>query len=629
MGKFTFHLIKKLTGIDIEQLQNDNEALLIKNQQLSFEVKDANKEATYKRTQLTETQEELSLAQTELTQLQTSIAEHQKEISHLQTEISRLQSDKATGLEKMQYSEQEIVSRDNDIQQLKNQLANSERQKEVLSTDKKELEEKLAEAEKQKETITASKKELEAKLAEVEQQKETIAASKKELEEKLAEAEKQKETIAASKKELEEKLTEVEKQKEILEANKKELEEQSEKSSQDLTKNYTALQRELSKTQEKLDAIQSENSTLKASLSELQKKMHLLLEEKEQLIHEKEQMQTPQPESDKEEQPLPQPENEKVTTEPETPQKEEEQQPHSSDILEAYQEMKARLEESTLHYPYTRITSETNGCQYIYESRTLQLKAELFIWGVEGKEVVLEENHFIPYNEIAKIEGMETPFATDVMTYDFSEEGNGEEVAEALLMAICCYHPIHITYRDKNGRISERNLYWICFQPQGISSVRLPYEKIFRDMFDGEIDTDHIMAMCAHTPVPRIFIINQILSIQIYDAFVTTRKGIDTQIDGMYYAVLASQSEAADMIYKCLPEQFKKLPAVISYRAHYWMLESDYQKAMKLYLSFAPDTEVEKGKTWAAMNIANFDKFIDNDVEAERFLQLKEALKIE
>ena len=629
MGKFTFHLIKKLTGIDIEQLQNDNEALLIKNQQLSFEVKDANKEATYKRTQLTETQEELSLAQTELTQLQTSIAEHQKEISHLQTEISRLQSDKATGLEKMQYSEQEIVSRDNDIQQLKNQLADSERQKEVLATDKKELEAKLAEANKQKETIAASKKELEAKLTEAEKQKETIAAGKKELEEKLAESDKQKETIAASKKELEAKLAEVEKQKEILEANKKELEEQSEKSSQDLAKNYTALQRELSETQEKLDAIQSENSTLKANLSELQKKMHLLLEKKEQLIHEKEQMQTAQPESDKEEQPLPQPENEKVTAEPETPQKEEEQQPHSSDILEAYQEMKARLEESTLHYPYTRITSETNGCQYIYESRTLQLKAELFIWGVEGKEVVLEENHFIPYNEIAKKEGLETPFATDVMTCDFSEEGNGEEVAEALLMAICCYHPIHITYRDKNGRISERNLYWICFQPQGISSVRLPYEKIFRDMFDGEIDTDHIMAMCAHTPVPRIFIINQILSIQIYDAFVTTRKGIDIQIDGMYYAVLASQSEAADMIYKCLPEQFKKLPAVISYRAHYWMLEGDYQKAMKLYLSFAPDTEVEKGKTWAAMNIANFDKFIDNDVEAEKFLQLKEALKEE
>ena len=65
------------------------------------------------------------------------------------------------------------------------------------------------------------------------------------------------------------------------------------------------------------------------------------------------------------------------------------------------------------------------------------------------------------------------------------------------------------------------------------------------------------MAMCAHTPVPRIFIINQILSIQIYDAFVTTRKGIDTQIDGMYYAVLASQSEAADMIYNVCPNSLR------------------------------------------------------------------------
>ena len=657
MGKFTFHLIKKLTGIDIEQLQNDNEALLIKNQQLSFEVKDANKEATYKRTQLTETQEELSLAQTELTQLQTSIAEHQKEISHLQTEISRLQSDKATGLEKMQYSEQEIVSRDNDIQQLKNQLANSERQKEVLSTDKKELEEKLAEAEKQKETITASKKELEAKLTEAEKQKETIAASKKELEEKLTEAEKQKETIATAKKELEEKLTEAEKQKETIAAGKKELEAKLAEVEQQKETIATA-KKEL---EEKLTEAEKQKETIAAGKKELEAKLAEVEQQKETIAASKKELEEKLAEAEKQketiaaskkelEEKLTEVEKQKEILEANKKELEEQSEKSSQDLTKNYtalqrelsktQEkldaiqsenstLKARLEESTLHYPYTRITSETNGCQYIYESRTLQLKAELFIWGVEGKEVVLEENHFIPYNEIAKIEGMETPFATDVMTCDFSEEGNGEEVAEALLMAICCYHPIHITYRDKNGRISERNLYWICFQPQGISSVRLPYEKIFRDMFDGEIDTDHIMAMCAHTPVPRIFTINQILSIQIYDAFVTTRKGIDTQIDGMYYAVLASQSEAADMIYKCLPEQFKKLPAVISYRAHYWMLEGDYQKAMKLYLSFAPDTEVEKGKTWAAMNIANFDKFIDNDVEAERFLQLKEALKEE
>ena len=468
---------------------------------------------------------------------------------------------------------------------------------------------------------------------------------------------------------------------------------QAKKSIEELTQNYTDLQKNLSGLQEKLDATESENANLSDNLSELQKKMHLLREEKEQLAKEKEELQTalnrleesmeqqtaeeehtqdsvksqeePKQTQDKVEQSqeAQAPEHEKSheipiqretlhaeaehpagqkddktkqeESHPETEQTtasatQQPEQPHHSDVLEAYQEMKTKLEESTLHYPYTRITSETDGCQYIYESRTLQLKAELFIWGVEGKEVILDETHFIPYNEIANIEGLESPFATEAMECDFSEDGNGEEVAEALLMAICCYHPVHITYRDKtNGRISERNLYWICFQPQGVPSVRLPYDKIFRDMFDGEIDTDHIMAMCAHSPVPRTFIINQILNIQVYDAFVTTRKGVDTQIDGMYYAVLASQPEAADMIYQCLPQQFKKLPSVISYRAHYWMLEGDYQKAMKLYLSFTPDTEVANGKTWAAINTANFDEFIRNDVEAERFSQLKEALREE
>ena len=627
--KETIAASKKELEAKLTEAEKQKETIAAGKKELEEKLAEADKQKETIATSKKELEEKLAESDKQKETIAVGKKELEAKLAEAEKQKETITASKKELEEKLTEAEKQKETIAASKKELETRLTEAEKQKETIVASKKELEAKLTEAEKQKETIAASKKELEEKLTEAEQQKETIVASKKELEEKLAEADKQKETIAASKKELEAKLAEVEKQKEILEANKKELEEQSEKSSQDLAKNYTALQRELSETQEKLDAIQSENSTLKANLSELQKKMHLLLEKKEQLIHEKEQMQTAQPESDKEEQPLPQPENEKVTAEPETPQKEEEQQPHSSDILEAYQEMKARLEESTLHYPYTRITSETNGCQYIYESRTLQLKAELFIWGVEGKEVVLEENHFIPYNEIAKIEGLETPFATDVMTCDFSEEGNGEEVAEALLMAICCYHPIHITYRDKNGRISERNLYWICFQPQGISSVRLPYEKIFRDMFDGEIDTDHIMAMCAHTPVPRIFIINQILSIQIYDAFVTTRKGIDIQIDGMYYAVLASQSEAADMIYKCLPEQFKKLPAVISYRAHYWMLEGDYQKAMKLYLSFAPDTEVEKGKTWAAMNIANFDKFIDNDVEAEKFLQLKEALKEE
>lgn len=72
--------------------------------------------------------------------------------------------------------------------------------------------------------------------------------------------------------------------------------------------------------------------------------------------------------------------NEKVCTEKPVAEKPV-HKPES--LLDAYQDMKNRLEESTLYYPFTRITTEPDGCQYIYESRTLQVKTELFTWGVE------------------------------------------------------------------------------------------------------------------------------------------------------------------------------------------------------------------------------------------------------
>ena len=299
------------------------------------------------------------------------------------------------------------------------------------------------------------------------------------------------------------------------------------------------------------------------------------------------------------------------------------------DLLQAYQTMKTELEKSSLHYPYTRITTHPNGCQYIYDSQSLHLKTELFTWGIEGKEVILDEPYFITHDEIERIEGLETPFLTENLVCDFSNEGNGDKVAETLLMGICCYHPLHITYRDKNGRISERNLYWICFQSTKRDKIDLPYENLFNEMMNGEIDSEHISAMHSHHQEPKIFIINQIQSIQVFDAFVTTEKGIKAQIDGLYTSVLTRQPEAAEMIYQCLPTQFKQLPSVISRRAHYEMLTGNYEKAMELYLSIAPDTFINEQSTWQQANGRDFEEFIQQEIESESFEQLKEALREE
>ncbi len=297
-------------------------------------------------------------------------------------------------------------------------------------------------------------------------------------------------------------------------------------------------------------------------------------------------------------------------------------------LLDAYQEMQDRLKKSTSTHPYTRITTFPNGCQYIFESKTLQVKAELFTWGVEGKEVVKGEPHFISHNEVMTVEGLQSPFMSDPLECDFSEEGNGEEVAETLLMAVCTYRPLHISYRDKNGRVSERNIYWMAF-PLNSGSVKLPDSKLFQHLFGEKIDSERLVAMCAHSMESRIFTVSQILSIQVFDAFVTTERGIDAQRSGLKDALLSEQYEAADMIYQCMPKMYRDGFDIKSNRAHYYMLEGDFEKAADIYLSLAPDTKVNKKLSWARYNVQQFDQFIERNIQPDKFMQLKEALKAE
>ncbi|WP_300725437.1 hypothetical protein [uncultured Bacteroides sp.] len=719
MGKLTFHLIKKLTGVDIQQLQEDNDTLLIKNQQLAIDIKDANKEVAYKRTQLTETQNELSTAQKEITTLQESISSLQKDISKLQEEISILQSAKEDSLNKLQSSAEEALSQENLVNQLNNQLNGAEEQINALTLQKAELEKKLDEsADKEKEIrqqieifsahnhqLEEAKQALEDKVAELSSENASLKEEKNAFvqttDESETEIQKLVESLTAlqqeydsmkqahqtlldsqthwqqEKEELEHTVQQLIQKNGNLEHNLEDVREQDD----ELKETNRQLQSALSAQQATIEATSDDKQALIQEISELQKRNARLEEENNNLQYKIEELEnradSTQPisengkvpeetedenipemelspaddtdtsgketdssqteteqigEESKADDATPMPDETEADKESVTPNgtgETEKTKNEPEDILHAYQDMKMKLEQSTLHYPYTRITTEPDGSQFIFESKTLQLKAELFIWGVEGKEVILDDTHFIAYDKIADIEGMETPFSTEVMECDFSDEGNATEVAETLLMAICSYRPIQITYRDKNGRISNRNLYWISFLPQNGKRIRLPHEGIFRDMFTSDIDPDHIIAMCAHYPDPRIFVINQIQTIRIFEAFVTTAEGINAQIDGLYSALLVEQPEAAEMIYQCIPDKFRRLPAVIANRAHYEVVTGNYEEAMKLYLSINPKTRIADNLTWETANANDFDDLIGHDIAAEAFTQLKEALREE
>lgn len=753
MGKLTFHLIKKLTGVDIEQLQEDNNSLNIKTQQLSFDVKDANKETAYKRTQLSEaqeeltkTQEELTKTQEELTQSQAAVTELQKNISNLQEEITRLQSG-VTDLQKAKEAECDSLQQSNE------QLANLKLQNEALLKEKGDAENHIkeleAEAKKLSDQLTALNAELvkanqlqkqqaeeaqkalaeaESKFSELQNSYSESQNSYSQLQKEKAEAEANAnaklddlqnafQQLQADKAEtetnIETQLKELQNEYKQLQTDKAEAEANAQKQLQELQTTYQQLQNDITAkseenqslkqqaedTQKVLTEVEGKLSELQAGkeeaeadrqaviaqLAELQRENALLKEqlaakeeaeklqeeasptetaeeekEEEAVAPEKESKEettteTEEPEEseteEKEETAAAEEEAEKETEEPEQKEekiaeqpKQEEPEPqpekpaeqpkpkeepaeHPTDIVEAYQEMKAKLEEATLKFPYTRITCAPDSRQYIYDSHTLGLKAELFVWGIEGKEMILDEYHFIPYDEIDQIEGLDTIYSTEQITN--SVEDDVTAIAETLLAAICASRPVHVTYRDKNGRISEKNLYWLCFQPADKRIIRLPYDNMFDDMFEEKIDPEHIVAMSAHNGEPRIFIISQILSIQVFDCFFSNARGVKTITEAMRTAIRHEQPEAAEVIYNTLPDKLKETPKVVSSLANTYLLQGEYEKAVKLYLSLSPNQTVEGRTGWADYNLREFDELIRRGIEPEAFMQLKEALKEE
>ena len=107
MNKLLLHLIRKLTDVDVEKLQDDNESLLIRNQQLSFEVKDVNKEAAYRRTQLIDTQKQLSELQKEINRLQEIIADCNRKNELLCSRCSSLEKEKQAFANTVRIAEKE------------------------------------------------------------------------------------------------------------------------------------------------------------------------------------------------------------------------------------------------------------------------------------------------------------------------------------------------------------------------------------------------------------------------------------------------------------------------------------------------------------------------------------------
>ena len=200
----------------------------------------------------------------------------------------------------------------------------------------------------------------------------------------------------------------------------------------------------------------------------------------------------------------------------------------------------------TQNFEYIRITT-TIGNQYIYQSKHFRLSTGLFDWGIEGKEIITDENLYLENSLVSKMEGLNTPFIGDELECNFEDEDSSSAIADALLIAICTYQPIQVNYHDKNGRTTQKNLFHVTFKPL-TNKFKLPYKDIFKDMLEEKIDPEQLSALCPHNPEPRNFAIPQIQTLRRFNAFFTTQEGIETLKEGIELAKEADQVELAEVL---------------------------------------------------------------------------------
>lgn len=222
----------------------------------------------------------------------------------------------------------------------------------------------------------------------------------------------------------------------------------------------------------------------------------------------------------------------------------------SEKITDDEEEMKEMMQKEiislTQKYDYIRVTT-TIGNQYIYQSRHFQLRTGLFDWGIEGKEIITDEILYLENSAVTKMEGLDSPFDGEEIICNMEDEDSASAVADSLLMAICTYQPIQVNYHDKNGRTTLKNLYHVTFKPLA-NKFSLPYKNLFRDMLDEKIDAEQLSALCPHNPEPRNFAIPQIQTLRRFNAFFTTKEGIETMKEGIKLAKDAEQTELAEVL---------------------------------------------------------------------------------
>ena len=320
----------------------------------------------------------------------------------------------------------------------------------------------------------------------------------------------------------------------------------------------------------------------------------------------------------------PQPETQETQTTPQKEAAEEEPQKDTEDTpTPTIEQQIDRIRHSA---PYLRITLREGHTQLIFDTEHISLKTGLFEQGVEGPEIVEERIRFAAYEDIEEATPMNSPFSGEAVECNFFAGGNGIQITETLIDAVCGYHPIHIAYKEKNGHTTEHNIRYLCFKPTDKKITRLPHSTLFADIMSGNVDATRLIGLYEHSGNIRTVPVNNIQRIQVFDAYVTDAQGAHTQTQELYNALLDNQPEMAETIYRCMPDAIRNKPDTIRRRAHSLVMEDNEEDALRLYRSFPPETVTDSGHTWQELILSEIEELIAQDIATTQFNNIKQTL---
>ena len=566
MGKLALKIYKALYGLDIEAQSTELTRLRLENKRLSELLRSTSREYNalndkYKKKkeslsnecgavseELNELKGKYEALVMEKENLENALKENSEKFKEETDRIS-LESEKMSGeIESLQKVIEGLNAEKDTIEKEKETLC---KEKETLGTEKENLAKELEAINKEKVTLNSEK---EAASKELESIKERYLAEKDSLSKELKslnelhKAEKENrnseyELVADELKELKEKYETLVNEKDALDKKNKELGKENETLIKEIKSANEAHTADKDKLNKEIDSLGKEIASLK-ELYQKEKDENTTLSEKVKTLESEIANLSLTAQTTEEVSSVVEEENEEL------PAVETSIDKKSEKISDDEEEMKEMMQKEiislTQKYDYIRVTT-TIGNQYIYQSRHFQLRTGLFDWGIEGKEIITDEILYLENSAVAKMEGLDSPFDGEELICNMEDEDSASAVADSLLMAICTYQPIQVNYHDKNGRTTQKNLYHVTFKPLA-NKFSLPYKNLFRDMLDEKIDAEQLSALCPHNPEPRNFAIPQIQTLRRFNAFFTTKEGIETLKEGIKLAQDAEQTELAEVL---------------------------------------------------------------------------------